>query len=380
MRSVNDKIKVLHTIRQGKIGGGETHVLDLVSNLPEEYDCEVLAFTDGEMVRELKKRGILCHVIHTEKPFDVTVWSKVKKLMLIRDYQLIHAHGTRACSNSFWAARNLDIPILYTIHGWSFHQDQSSFVRNFREFSERFLVRRTRLNIAVSESNQKDGIERIGMPNSLVIRNGVNTEKFNPDKQYSLRRADLNLPEDKLIVGMLARMTTQKDPMTFIRAAAEVLKREDNVHFLIVGGGDLEDECKALVQKLNLGSHITFQPFRTDVPDILNLLDIYCLPSLWEGLPIGILEAMAMSKPIVATPVDGTAELITDGITGLTFPERDYRQMAAGLLDLIDDEEARKALGKRARSKIDEEFRVDDMALKVSKIYKQILRNELVAA
>ncbi len=378
MKSDSEKIKILHTIRQGKIGGGETHVLDLVASLSDDFHSEVLAFTPGEMVSALKKRGVLCHVIHTEKPFDFTVWSKVKKLMADREIDLVHAHGTRACSNSFRAANKLGIPLLYTIHGWSFHQDQSNVVRNVREYSEKFLVNRTDVNISVSQSNNRDGIERIGMPNSTVINYGVNTEKFNPYKEPLLTRADLDLPADKIIVGMLARLTIQKDPLTFIRAAAEVIKEEKNVHFLVVGGGDLEEQCHKEAIEKGLGSHITFQEFRTDVPEVLKLMDVYCLPSLWEGLPIGILEAMTMEKAIVATPVDGTKEVITHEVSGMLFPEYQHKEMAACIIKLARSEELRTTLGKNARKIIDESFGVDRMADEIGSLYKNVLEKTAI--
>lgn len=376
------RIKVLHTIRQGKIGGGETHVLDLVSNLSDDFESEVLAFTDGEMVRELKSRGILCHVIYTEKPFDFRVWSQVRNLMISRNIDVVHAHGTRACSNSFWAANKENLPLLYTIHGWSFHQDQSPVVRNVREFSERFLVRRTNLNISVSQSNNNDGIQRIGMPNSTVVNYGVNTEKFDPYTAPRLTRGDLSLPDDKVIVGMLARLTIQKDPVTFVKAAGKVLEKTDKVHFLLVGGGELEDDCRREVSNLGIGEHITFQAFRTDVPEVLKLMDIYCLPSLWEGLPIGILEAMAMEKAIVATPVDGTKEVIRHEISGMLFPEYQYAQMAECILKLAGDGELRQKLGNEARRIIDESFGVDRMALEIGDLYKNLLteRKQLFAS
>lgn len=378
MKADKGKINILHTIRQGQIGGGETHVLDLVASLSDEFHSEVLAFTPGEMVTALKKKGVLCHVINTEKPFDFTVWPRVKKLMAEREIDLVHAHGTRACSNSFRATNKLGIPLLYTIHGWSFHQDQSNVVRNVREYSEKFLVNRTDVNISVSQSNNRDGIERIGMPNSTVINYGVNTQKYNPYLPASLTREDLGLPKDKIIVGMLARLTIQKDPLTFVRAAAEVIKKEKNVHFLLVGGGELEDTCRKEAADLGLESNITFEAFRTDIPEVLKLVDIYCLPSLWEGLPIGILEAMTMEKAIVATPVDGTKEVITHEESGMLFNEYQEKEMADCILTLVRDSEMRDRLGKNARKIIDESFGVDRMALEIGSLYKSVLEESTV--
>ncbi|WP_417608082.1 glycosyltransferase family 4 protein [Owenweeksia hongkongensis] len=371
------KIKILHTIRQGQIGGGETHVLDLVSNLnKDKFTSEVLSFTDGEMVSRLKKMGVPCHVIPTTRPFDFSVWGSVKKLMLENKYDLVHAHGTRACSNSFSAANKLGLPLAYTIHGWSFHQDQSTLVRNVRELSEKFLVNKTTRNISVSESNNNDGIERLGMPNSQIVNYGVNLEKFNASGNYELNRQDLSLPDDKILVGMVVRLTIQKDPLTFLKAAKVALKKSKNLHFVVVGGGELEPKCRDYVSKHNLGQDVTFVGFRTDVPAVLNLLDIYCLPSLWEGLPIGVLEAMAMAKAIVATPVDGTKEVIKHDVSGLLFPEYDSQKMAACILDLANNNSKRKKVGENALSKINESFTVGRMADEIGDLYMQLYNSK----
>lgn len=371
------KHKILHTIRQGKIGGGETHVLDLVGSLhPDYFHSEVLTFTDGEMVNRLHALNVPCTVIHTEKPFDVTVWGKVKKFMQERQFDLVHAHGTRACSNSFKSANDLNLPLAYTIHGWSFHPDQSFFLRTAREKSERFLVRRTSCNISVSQSNNRDGMERLGMPNSRVINYGINLEKFAPEKEYPLSRKDLNWPEDKFLMGMVARLTKQKDPATFIKAFAKVSEQRPEAHAVIVGGGELEPQCKELAQQYGLEERLTFEPFRTDVPAVLKLLDVYCLPSLWEGLPIGILEAMAMQKTIVATPVDGTKEVITDGETGYLFPEYDHEAMAQKLIQCIDNRERGRQLGLNAHKRIEQDFTVPLTAKNVGNLYLELLGDE----
>lgn len=347
--------------------------MDLVSHLDtNHFQSEVLSFTDGEMVEQLRSKGIPCHIISTERPFDFSVWKEVRKLMADRKFDLVHAHGTRACSNSLNAARKLHLPLVYTIHGWSFHQDQSTLVRNLRELSEKYLVHRTTLNVSVSQSNNQDGIKRLGMPHSTVVNYGVNLTKFDAHKDYPLSREDLGLPKDKVLVGIVVRLTIQKDPLTFLKAAKELREYSDKLHFVVVGGGELEPDCKSYVAQEGLEDVVSFVGFRTDVPAVLSLLDIYCLPSLWEGLPIGVLEAMAMAKAIVATPVDGTKEVIHHNQSGLLFDEYDHEAMAKCILELSEDGEKRKMLGENALAKIHESFMVDRMANELGEIYQQL--------
>jgi len=153
--SQTKKIRLLECIRQGQIGGGESHLLSLVENLDRKlYDPVVLSFTDGPMIGRLRAMSVPTYVIHTERPFDFTKWKAVKQLLIDQQIELIHAHGTRAASNVLTAARSLGIPVIYTIHGWSFHRDQSFIVRKLRVAGERYLANRTALNICVSDSNR----------------------------------------------------------------------------------------------------------------------------------------------------------------------------------------------------------------------------------
>jgi glycosyltransferase involved in cell wall biosynthesis len=369
------KIKVLETIRQGKVGGGESHVLDLVKNIDKnKFDPIVLSFTDGPMVETLKKMGITTHVIETIKPFNLSTFSKVRRLLIDEKIQLVHAHGTRAFSNVIFAAKSLGLPIVYTVHGWSFHQDQKTFERILRETSENFLTRNAALTICVSHSNRKDGINRFNMKRSMVINLGIDFDKFNPDNTFPDITSELQLDKGKTIVGFLVRMTKQKDPFTLIRAIAEVKKQTNQIQFLFVGDGDLKEEALQLAKDLGVMDLIKFHPFRSDVPNVLHNFDIYVLPSLWEGLPLGLLEAMAMKKAIVATPVDGTKEAITNEENGILVPCKDTKALAEAIIRLHNDKELRNKLAKSAQESVKQNFEIIRMVKQNEAAYLDILK------
>lgn len=371
------KLKILHTIRQGQIGGGETHVLDLVRHLdPAMFESSVISFTDGEMVHKMKESGVSCEVIHTEKAFDFRIWGKVERYISENNFDLIHAHGTRACSNTFWATNKQGLPLLYTVHGWSFHDSQPKLTRFLRQWSEKLLVNRTSGNILVSKSNQQQGIEKIQMPKSQVVYNGVDLQKFNCNNEYALTKSSLGLPPETPIVALIARLTVQKDPLTFIEAAKKVIESGTNAHFLIVGDGELGEKCVKLAKRLNVEDYITFAGFRTDIPQVLSVVDIYCLPSLWEGLPIGILEAMAMNKAVIATPADGSTELIADGKTGLLVERKNSDQLAQAIISLSEDLEYRKEISLNALKMVREQFSITTMTDQMAQVYKNLTVNK----
>ncbi len=368
------RLKILHAIRQGQIGGGESHVLDLVEHLnPFMYESIVLSFTDGPMIKALNVMGIKSYVIYTEKAFSINVWNQVKEVIKSEEIDIVHAHGTRALSNVFSSAKYLNIPLIYTVHGWSFHPDQSVIERNLKQRIEKFLTNKCDRVICVSKSNQSDGIERFDLSRSRVIYNAISATKYNYDLQHNNIRNELNIPEDIFLLGYIVRFTNQKDPFTLIQAFNKVVSKYDKVKLLMVGEGELKIPSVELVKDLNLSDKVIFETFRTDVPAILKAIDVYCLPSLWEGFPIGILEAMAMKVPVVATPVDGNKELINNHITGELFPIKDPEALAYIIISLLENPKKRELLSQNAQKYVLENFRVEDQVEKVGDVYQELI-------
>lgn len=373
------KIKVLECIRQGKIGGGESHLLNLVEYLDKsQFEPVVLSFTQGPMIDRLQKMGVGSDVIYTEKPFDLTKWGRVKELLKEKKVDLIHAHGTRAASNVLWAARSLGIPVVYTIHGWSFHQDQQPLLKRMRIAGERYITNRTAVNISVSEANQASGKENIKGFESVLVNYGIDQKKFSPAGVTKDVRAELKIAPDALLVLFIARFTKQKQPLAMIRAFKVALETVPDMRLLMVGDGELREEALQLSSELGLGDRILFQTFRQDVPDVLAAADIFVLPSLWEGLPIGLLEAMAMGKAIIASDVDGTGEVLKHRENGLLIKtDQLVSSLTEALVQLGRDREMQKKFQERAIETISGRFNVTRMAREIEAIYNNLLNKPL---
>jgi glycosyltransferase involved in cell wall biosynthesis len=369
------KIRVLETIRQGKIGGGESHLLDLVENLDKNiYEPVVLSFTDGPMITRLQDMGIPVHIIHTERPFDFTKWGQVKKFLQEQKIELVHAHGTRANSNVLWASRKLGLPVVYTIHGWSFHDDQPLWLKKLRVMGVKYLTERTSVNISVSHANQNSARKYFAGFKSVIIPYGINQQKFNPDRPLNNIRQELGIPNDVTLVLFLARFTVQKQPLTMIKAFAKAAAENPSLRMLMVGDGELRQEADELIEQTGIKEKVYRQSFRQDVPDVQAAADIYALPSLWEGLPIGLLEAMAMGKAIVASKVDGTSEVIVHNENGLLIsPANMEAELAQSILQFAADASLRKKLGDKARATISSTFSAPTMTRQVEEIYRKLL-------
>jgi len=368
-------IKILQTIRQGLIGGGESHVLDLVKYLnKDKFETSVLSFTNGPMVDCLNSLGIKTYVISTQKPFDIRIWWKIKSLIHENNYDLIHAHGSRALSNTYWAANNLSIPLVYTIHGWSFHDDQPTLVNRIRVLTETFLTKKSKINISVSRSNQLTGINNINGFKSIIINNGVDLTRFYPNNGYPSYRKSLDINDETILIGFVGRMTHQKNPLILLKAFSILFKNYDlDIKLLMVGEGELLEKAVQLTKELNIDAGVIFKSFTNDVPLILQAIDIFCLPSLWEGMPLALMEAMAVGKPVIATQVDGSRELIRDGINGLLCIPGDLDSLVESLLSLVSNKVFRSKLGFEAHKNMVENYSIDKTINNIENIYHNLI-------
>lgn len=369
-------VKILQCIRQGLVGGGETHLLSLMTHIDRsKFAPHVLSFTDGPMIDQLRALDVPVEIIETTKAFDWKVWSQIKRLMAGRNFELAHAHGTRAASNILLPCRKLKVPMLYTIHGWSFHQDQKKLVYALRKAGERYICRRSAANISVSASNQETGLKEIGASfRSTVINNGIDPQKFDPQNKFHHVRTELGIGANDVVFLFLARFTNHKQPLTLIRAFSKIEKDFPEAKLLMVGEGDQRKEGEQLVSQLQLEQRVVFSNFRNDVPAVLAAADVYVLPSLWEGLPIGLLEAMAMEKAVIGTNVDGTREVLEHNVNGI-LAETTQRvdDLARAMAGLAANQSKRQELGKKARQSILTNYDVVQMTRQTETLYSHVL-------
>ena len=365
------KTKVLEVIRQGQIGGGESHLADLVE-LIDKKDIEpiCLSFSHGEMISRLEKLGIKCYVIETTKPFNIAIQNRIKQIIKEEMISIIHAHGTRAASNVLLLSLLLGIPLIYTVHGWSFHNDQNKFIYTLRKWSEKLICHFATRVICVSEGNAETGRKTLHLANPIVIKNGVNLNRFNTAKQTTLLRKDFGFDDSDFVIGFIARCTKQKNPIGFLEAIKEAHQSNNHIKGLFIGEGDMDAEVNDFIANNHMETYVYRSLFRTDIQDILPLIDVFCLPSLWEGLSIGLLEAMAAGCAIIATPTDGTQELIVHEKSGIIVPFNSTQEICNSILHLLNDKDLLDKCRQNAAMLIQQKFNAQYVADSVADIYK----------
>jgi glycosyltransferase involved in cell wall biosynthesis len=266
--------------------------------------------------------------------------------------------------------------IVHTVHGWGHHPYQRQLVQKIYIFAERKTLPFTDRLIAVSGLNVDKGLrDRIGTrDNYSVIHSCINLDDFSrPKADPAATRKALGIDAASPVVGTVSRLSHQKNPLDFVRMAGQVKKDIPAAKFLFVGDGPLRAETEALIRELHLEQDIILTGLRLDVPDLLAVMNIFTLTSLWEGLPRVIPQAMVAGLPVVANNVDGNAEIIRDGVNGFLTPPGNISQMAEIIVRLLRDEPLKQAIVSQGRQTAVQEFSLHDMVKKIETLYDELL-------
>lgn len=235
--------------------------------------------------------------------------------------------------------------------------------------SKRLAYEHARGVIAVSQQLKNILINSYKMPATKigVIYNGVSPKAAVKTTEQS--RKDFGLGGDDLVITNVARLDHQKGQCYLVPAVKRIATKFPGLKVLLVGDGPDKEKTLRLVKEHDLQEVITLMGFRSDVPDILSCSDIFVLPSLNEGFPFSIVEAMAAGLPIIATDVGGNAEAVTDGETGRVIPPSDIVALSDAMEELISDAEKRKRMGAKAKSRADSEFSLSNMIHSTFRLY-----------
>ena len=206
-----------------------------------------------------------------------------------------------------------------------------------------------------------------------MIENGINLDRFTPGNGLKDLRGEFGFAPDDFVMGFIARCTKQKAPQDFLNAVRIAHERNPRVKGLFVGEGDMDAEVDALIAARGMEGYVFRSRFRTDVPELLSCINVYCLPSLWEGLSIALLEAMAMGKAIVATPTDGTKEVITHEDNGLVIPFERPVALAESVIRYCDDHALYERCCSNARQLVARRFDARRVSEMVSDLYQRMI-------
>jgi glycosyltransferase involved in cell wall biosynthesis len=359
-------VKVLHAIKVQGIGGAERHLLTLLPALRERgIDARLLSLDAGADAARFHDALDAAGVPWRRVPcgFDASplLAARVVRAMRAERPDLLHTHMVHGDVYGSLAAHALRVPFVS-----SRHNDDRYLLGPFRHVDRTFMHGARRL-IAISDA-VREFLARAGLPREklVTIRYGLDA----PPPAAS--EAPPDIPADAPLVLAIGRLIEQKDHATLLRAFARVHAEVPQARLAILGWGSLEDELRGLAAELRLADVVAI-PGRVEPRDWLARADVFAHTSRWEGFGIVLLEAMLSSLPVVATRASAVPEIVADGETGVLVEPGDSEAVARALVELLRDDERRRALGEAGLRRAREEFSVARMTTQTLDVYREAL-------
>lgn len=381
------KLRVLLAIDDASLGGGQMHVLLLAKYLREaDFEVEIATETSGWLVDEARKLNLIVHQIAISNKFTWQSFRHIHQLLRNGQFDVLHTHGGTA---GFWirlVAGGLKKrpTIVHTYHGLHYlnvlegsgQAVRQKIKRAIFKSIDRLLLRYTDRIICVCKSDYDKAIAAgvATVNRTSIVYNGIEVEKFSSPIDRVIARKIFNLDPTEFVFGNVGRLHEQKGHKFLLQAFAKMNSR---ARLTIVGDGRLRDELMMLVDQLEISDRVSFLGARADIHEFLSAIDIFIMPSLWEGQPIALLEALAIGKLCIASAVDGIPEIIVDGANGYLVSPKDVEGLA-NTMDLAilqgrgsanEDPDLLWKFSNRKMSDLDPKFLVKNMAMKIADIY-----------
>jgi glycosyltransferase involved in cell wall biosynthesis len=370
------RVRLLFVLTSDVRGGVEEVVLALLRRLPHRQFRAALA-APGRLLDAFARdlAGIPVETV------DVCAdrWTRraeVRRLAaFMRRFRphVVNPHLFRSVVVAAPLARWLGVPaVVETYHGregWRVGPLRGRFV------VDRLVARSVHRVIAVSEAARDFLVRGKGYPAAkvVVVPNGRNLSVFTPGNHRERTRKALGLDVAVPLVGVVGRLETQKGHRYLLEAWPAVVREFPDARLWVVGDGSLREALERQAAALGVAGSVVFAGFRSDVPAVLDALDVLALPSLYEGMPLTAIEASAMARPVVATAVDGTPEVVRDGATGLLVPPADPAALARALTAMLRDPVRARAMGAAGRAHALGRFSLERHVDATARVYRSLV-------
>jgi glycosyltransferase involved in cell wall biosynthesis len=373
------KIRVLLTIDDASLGGGQMHVLLLAKYLKAtNFEVEIATEASGWLVDEAVKLDLVVHQIAISNNLTWQSFDDIRQLLRSHKFDVLHTHGGTA---GFWVRlviagfKNRPI-VVHTYHGLHYlHITQfldwnllANFKQEIFKRIDRLLLNYTNRIICVCRSDYHKAIEAgvADLTKTSIVYNGIEIDKFSHSLNRASARQHFGIGSTEFIFGNVGRLHEQKGHKFLLQAFAKI---RNVARLIVIGDGNMRDELVALADKLAISDRVLFLGARADIHEFLSAIDVFVMPSLWEGQPIALLEALASGKPCIASAVDGIPEIITDGVNGCLINPRDVEALATAMDNAIENPHLFTKFADLGMSEIAPKFLAQNMVTEIAKIY-----------
>jgi len=378
------KHKVATIITKLELGGAQEIAIYTTENLNRNRYAPILVsgcggILDGEVKNNPRIRSFFFpELIRAVNPIkDAICLIKIWRLLKSEGVDLVHTHSSKAGIIGRWAAHLAGVPkIFHTYHGFGFNDYQKWWTRKAFVWMERVTAWITDKLIVVSFENAKKGLaNRIGKESQYeVIHCATNLKAFSEvEINLEEKKREFGIDSGSPVVAMIACFKPQKAPQDFIFLAHRVTQSLPKAKFILVGDGELRPQVEALIGRFKLREKVILTGWRRDVPEIMQIIDVLVLTSLWEGLPVVFAEAMASRKPIVATDVDGAKEAIIDGVNGFLVEPHNIEKLTERVIMLIRNRDLAQKMGRAGEKMVYPTFDLAHMLRRIEAVYEKSL-------
>lgn len=378
MRSVSEvrRLRICHLISGDLWAGAEVQAYLLLCSLREQPDIQlhVILLNRGKLASELERAGIDVEVIEESTHSFRDILKIAAKSLARFDVEILHSHRYKENILAAKLRERCGIPYLVqTVHGSPEH---TSGIRGLKvrlyTFLNYFYSRRFNRIIAVSHDLRQQLGTRFGSEKTVTIHNAVNTSAIVPTRSRAEVKEALGIPENVPVIGVIGRLVAVKGIERFLATAEKIIEKRPQTAFLIVGDGPLFDEYKQRVQSLGLDQQVKLTGFRGDVIDVLNSLDIFVMTSYHEGIPMTLLEAFALKRPVVAMNVGGIPEVVENNVSGILVAPGDVSGMSEACLEILANPIRARELGDNARRRLESDFAIEVHGERVMSLYRSL--------
>lgn len=361
-----EPLKVLLLAGRIEVRATSAYTLRLLENLGEHEISSWMVCSDASRVPPEKRNRL---PVYEYRFFDRPLWGRVVLEAIRRNWQqsppdVIHVQSPWVYPQGLWLARQWGRPVIMTV---------PTSLPSRNRFPE--VGGRCRKVIAISRSVADDLVRRNRIPaeHIEVIHSGVDIPRLENEEE-------ILSSEHGAVIGTAGPLEATKGLPFFLGAAARVARECPECEFLVSGAGPEEHNLRRLARNLRLSGHVTFVSQLYDFGMSLDAMDIFCLPSLQQGLGVTMLEAMSRGRPVIATSVGGVDSIITDGVTGLIVPPSNSEKLAERMLELLRDPQRARTIGAAGRRFVQDEFRVDRMVEATAAVYRTMVPAGAAAA
>jgi glycosyltransferase involved in cell wall biosynthesis len=368
-------MRVVHIIKVAQVAGAESHLLTLLPGLRQQgFDAQLIVLVEpnkpmADYLQAAQARGIPAQSMVIRRDLDFGLFGRLRRALRDLKPRVVHTHLQHADLYGMVAARLARVPVVIT----SRHNENIFRRRPHLRLLNRQLWRLATAGIAISQSVARFALEVEGAPARKVhtVYYGLPHDPQRSAQRSGIRaekRQALGLAADALVVGMACRLVQQKGVSVGLRAFRQIAAQFPTAHLVIVGDGPLRSQLQTEAHPVKERVH--FLGWRDDVADIMTAMDVFLMPSLWEGFGLAALEAMAQRLPVIASEVSSLPEIVAHQETGLLVPPQDMRALADALALLLADRPLRQHMGLLGEDRAETLFGAARMVEQTAKVYR----------